>query len=84
MMPTIRAEFQMASEYVFEPAAPLDTAVTVFCGRDDPYVSKEDALAWGKLTDAEFRVHTRQGAHFLLAEDSGFILDTIGGFLNTA
>jgi acyl transferase domain-containing protein/surfactin synthase thioesterase subunit len=78
MFPTIRAEFRMASAYVFEPTAPFPCPLTVFLGRDDPYVSRADALAWGRFTEAEFRVHTRPGAHFLLAEDSEFMLGTIG------
>jgi acyl transferase domain-containing protein/surfactin synthase thioesterase subunit len=83
MFPTIRAEFQMASEYVFAPLPPFPCPLTVFFGRDDPYVSRDDALAWGRFTESEFRVHTRPGAHFLLAEDSRFILDTIGQSLAT-
>jgi acyl transferase domain-containing protein/surfactin synthase thioesterase subunit/acyl carrier protein len=83
MFPTIKAEFRMASDYVFQPTPPFSSALTIFLGRDDPYVSRADALAWGRFTESEFRVHTRPGAHFLLAEDSEFMLGAIGRSLTT-
>jgi surfactin synthase thioesterase subunit len=84
MFPTIRAEFRMASDYVFQPTPPFACPLTIFLGRDDPYVSRADALAWGRFTESEFRVHTRPGAHFLLAEDSEFMLGAIGRSLGGA
>jgi surfactin synthase thioesterase subunit len=83
LFPTIQAEFRMASDYVFAPTPPFASDLTVFLGRDDPYVSRADALGWGRFTEAEFRVHTRPGAHFLLAEDSDFLLGTISRSLTT-
>ena len=44
---------------------------------DDPYVTREDAVAWSEYTRTMFRLHLRQGAHFLVVDDKAFILDAV-------
>jgi len=44
---------------------------------DDPYVTREDAVAWSEYTRTTFRLHLREGAHFLVVDDKAFILDAI-------
>ncbi len=77
MMPALRAEFGMASRYIPKPSKPFGFPLTIFQGNDDPYVSREDALAWGDLTSGDVVLHTRPGAHFLLKNDAGFLLETM-------
>ena len=51
----------------------------------DPWVSEEDSAGWGELTRGEFTNHVRKGSHFLMAEDGGYILETINKeFVNSA
>lgn len=73
VLPVVRAEFEMAGRYVFAPPRPWTMPITSFRGRDDLYVTHQDALAWGELTRGAFRLHTRDGAHFGVVDDRPFI-----------
>jgi surfactin synthase thioesterase subunit len=77
LMPAIRAEFRMASRYKFRQDAAWDAPITCFVGAEDPYVTREDALAWSEHTRTDFRLHLRAGDHFLVVDDSDFIVDRI-------
>jgi epothilone polyketide synthase C len=73
MLPVIRAEFEMALNYDFVKEPPWDIPITCFAGLDDPYVSRDHALGWGRFTNSRLQVHIRQGAHFAVVEDVAFI-----------
>jgi acyl transferase domain-containing protein/surfactin synthase thioesterase subunit/acyl carrier protein len=77
LFPAIRAEFAMAARYRYEPEPAWPVPVTCFAGLTDPYVSRDDALAWGQHTSASFRLHLREGAHFLVVDDRHFIVRAI-------
>jgi surfactin synthase thioesterase subunit/NAD(P)-dependent dehydrogenase (short-subunit alcohol dehydrogenase family)/acyl carrier protein len=77
LLPAVRADFAMAYHYRYTSAAPWDAAVTCFLGRDDPYVTREDALEWGPYTRAGFQLLLRPTAHFLVVDERPFILETI-------
>lgn len=77
MLPVIRAEFRMANNYVFRPEPPWDIPITCFHAREDPYVTREHALGWGRFTDKRLQTHMRSGAHFAVAEDLAFITSVI-------
>ena len=77
MLPVIRAEFRMASNYEHENEPPWDIPITCFAAHDDPYVSRRHALGWGYFTDARLQVHIREGAHFAVVDDASFIQSVI-------
>jgi acyl transferase domain-containing protein/surfactin synthase thioesterase subunit/acyl carrier protein len=77
MLPVIRAEFRMASNYEYEDEPPWDIPITCFAAQDDPYVSRRHALGWGYFTDARLMVHIREGAHFAVVDDASFIQSVI-------
>jgi surfactin synthase thioesterase subunit len=77
LMPAIRAEFRMASRYRFRPDAAWNAPITCFVGAEDPYVTRDDALAWSEHTRTDFRLHLRDGDHFLVVDDCEFIVDMI-------
>ncbi|HSD41781.1 MAG TPA: SDR family NAD(P)-dependent oxidoreductase [Burkholderiales bacterium] len=77
LMPAIRAEFRMASRYRFRADAAWDAPITCFVGAEDPYVTREDALAWSEHTRSSFKLHLREGDHFLVVDDREFIIETI-------
>jgi surfactin synthase thioesterase subunit/acyl carrier protein len=77
MLPVIRAEFRMASNYEYESEPPWDIPITCFAARDDPYVSRRHALAWGYFTNARLQVYIREGAHFAVVDDAAFIQSVI-------
>jgi surfactin synthase thioesterase subunit/short-subunit dehydrogenase/acyl carrier protein len=73
MLPVIRAEFKMASDYEFVSEQPWEIPITCFAARGDPYVSRRHALGWGRFTNSRFQVHIREGAHFAVVDDATFI-----------
>ncbi|MFY7779062.1 MAG: type I polyketide synthase [Elstera sp.] len=74
MLPAVRAEFEMTSNYKLkgEPK-PWDVPITCFVSRGDPYVSRDDILAWGKFTNQRLQVLMREGTHYAVVEDAQFI-----------
>ncbi len=77
VLPVVRAEFEMASNYQYRREAAWNFPITCFNGEDDLYVTHADILSWGRFTTSSFHVHIRQGEHFLLVDDSDFLLHTI-------
>jgi acyl transferase domain-containing protein/surfactin synthase thioesterase subunit/acyl carrier protein len=81
MLPVIRAEFEMALNYDFVEEPPWDIPITCFAGLDDPYVSRDHALGWGRFTNSRLQVHIRPGAHFAVVDDAAFIHGVINSEL---
>jgi surfactin synthase thioesterase subunit len=79
LLPTIRAEFEMASQFRYRAVAPFPFPISSFIGDLDPWVSAEDSAGWGELTRGGFTNHVRKGSHFLMADDRDYILQTING-----
>jgi surfactin synthase thioesterase subunit len=77
LLPTIRAEFEMASNYRHEAVEPFSFPISSFIGDLDPWVSIDDSAGWAQFTRAGFANHVRKGSHFLMAEDREYILKTI-------
>ncbi len=73
MVPVVRAEFQMATNYHFVREPPWDVPITCFAAKGDPYVSRRHALGWGRFTNSRLQVHIREGAHFAVVDDVAFI-----------
>jgi acyl transferase domain-containing protein/surfactin synthase thioesterase subunit len=77
ILPVVRAEFQMATNYQFMREPPWDIPITCFAAKGDPYVSREHALGWGRFTNLRLQVHIREGAHFAVVDDVAFIHEVI-------
>jgi acyl transferase domain-containing protein/surfactin synthase thioesterase subunit len=77
MLPVVRAEFQMASNYGFVREPPWQIPITCFAAKGDPYVSRKHALGWGRFTNSRLQVHIREGAHFAVVDDMAFIHEVI-------
>jgi acyl transferase domain-containing protein/surfactin synthase thioesterase subunit len=77
MLPVVRAEFQMATNYQFVREPPWQIPITCFAAKGDPYVSRKHALGWGRFTNSRLQVHIREGAHFAVVDDVAFIHEVI-------
>jgi len=73
VLPTVRAEFAMASDYAYAPEDPFPIPITVFRGVRDVYFRAVDARIWRKFTSRRFEVFTRDTGHFAIVEDFDFI-----------
>lgn len=64
LLPGVLADFQMAAEYVYQPAAPLAVGASLIAGRQDPHVGAEELAGW----QAEFQqapdCRWADGGHF--------------------
>ena len=77
ILPVVRAEFQMATNYQFMREPPWEIPITCFAAKGDPYVSRKHALGWGRFTNLRLQVHIREGAHFAVVDDVAFIHEVI-------
>jgi acyl transferase domain-containing protein/acyl carrier protein len=73
VLPTVKAEFEMTSEYTYFPEAPFPVPITCFRGGRDGYFTAVDARLWRKFTSSNFEVFTRDVGHFAIVEDFEFI-----------
>jgi surfactin synthase thioesterase subunit len=77
LLPTIRAEFAMTFHYRYTPEPPWEVPITCFLGLGDPYVTRDDVLAWGQYTKIAFQFYMREGTHFTIVDDKDFLVQTI-------
>jgi acyl transferase domain-containing protein/surfactin synthase thioesterase subunit len=84
ILPAIRAEFEMASNYRYEPEPPWDVPITCLTGVHDAYVSAENARSWGRFTKKRFQLFTLDSEHFIVVDDDRFLLRVINRELTTS
>jgi surfactin synthase thioesterase subunit len=77
VLPTVRAEFEMASKYIYLPEEPFPVPITCFRGERDAYFRPIDARIWRKFTSRWFELFTRPVGHFAIVEDFEFIRSTV-------
>ena len=77
ILPAIRAEFEMASNYRYEPEPPWDIPITCLTGAHDAYVSAENARSWGRFTKNRFQLFTLDSEHFIVVDDDRFLIRVI-------
>ena len=73
VLPTVRAEFEMVSRYVYLPEDPLPVPITCFRGSRDDYFRAIDARMWRRFTAQSFELFTRDTGHFAIVEDFDFV-----------
>ncbi len=77
ILPAIRAEFEMASNYRYAPEPPWDIPITCLTGVHDTYVSAENARSWGRFTNKRFQLFTLDSEHFIVVDDDRFLIRVI-------
>jgi medium-chain acyl-[acyl-carrier-protein] hydrolase len=66
MLPTLRADFQLADLYVSEHAAKLPCPVIAFGGEEDVDVPLTELDAWREVSAPEFNLRMLPGDHFFI------------------
>ena len=69
LLPTLRADFQMAEEYIGE-VSKLPCPISVFGGKTDPNIGVDKLKRWKDYTDSEFEISMFDGGHFFINESS--------------
>ncbi|MEU4570421.1 thioesterase domain-containing protein [Micromonospora sp. NPDC023956] len=65
LLPTLRADLEVAETYRWTPRPALPVPIHVFHGRRDPLVTPEAAARWHAHTDVAFDLTPLPGGHFL-------------------
>jgi medium-chain acyl-[acyl-carrier-protein] hydrolase len=77
LLPTMRADFQLAESYKYRSKEPLDCPITTFGGSHDRMLTPEQLKAWGVHTRSTFKLEILPGDHYLLEKSSGLLLKAI-------
>jgi surfactin synthase thioesterase subunit len=81
LLPSMRADFQLAVEYE-PPASPtLACPLTAFAGARDPHITVEDIAGWRRHTRSGFYLHTLDAGHGLVRERAAELASTIAAAL---
>jgi medium-chain acyl-[acyl-carrier-protein] hydrolase len=81
MLPVLRADFEATETYRHEGGLPLDVPITVFGGREDPYVGEPELDAWRRHTRRHCTVELLDGGHFIEHPWSEVMLRSIAATL---
>jgi surfactin synthase thioesterase subunit len=68
LLPTLRADFQIAVEYEPLPGPQLACPVTAFAGTLDPHIAVDDVAGWVAHTSAAFRLSRLEVGHYFVKE----------------
>jgi len=74
MLPTVRADFELAGTHEHRDELPLACPITAFGGLEDPAVTEERITAWRAHTRGGFALHMLPGDHFFLHGMAGSIV----------
>jgi medium-chain acyl-[acyl-carrier-protein] hydrolase len=84
MLPTLRADFELAETYRYAEGPPLRCPITVFGGRDDEESEGDRLEAWRVHTTERFAVHMLEGDHFSIQTSADDLLRRLGADLAPA
>jgi medium-chain acyl-[acyl-carrier-protein] hydrolase len=68
-LPTMRADFELLTTYVYRPELPLPCPFSIYCGRHDPQVRGEALQDWRWQTTGGFEIRWLEGGHFYYQPD---------------
>lgn len=74
VMPVIRADFELVSNYVYRPLPALDMPLTVLAGRGDTHVRPGQVEGWRAETTAACDVNWFDGDHFFIRQNADDVL----------
>ncbi len=81
ILPTLKADYDMAENYRYADGEPLPCAISVFGGVDDQHVSEEELVSWRRHTSATFRHRMMPGGHFFVDHMRGSLIPLLLGDL---
>lgn len=81
VLPTIRADFGLAENYVYRPSLRLPVPLTVFAGRGDDHVEPVKVEGWRAETSSQCRIHWFEGDHFFINGQRAAVVESIAATL---
>lgn len=82
MLPTLRADFEMAETFDFPQGPCLHCPIVALAGEDDPEAPPAAMPGWAGLTDGACSVHPVAGSHFFFIERIGEVVDIVSRALD--
>ncbi|NEO02099.1 MAG: thioesterase [Moorea sp. SIO3I7] len=82
LLPTVKADLQILSNYTFLEENPLNCPIWAFGGLQDDRVKQDDISAWRKHTSSTFKLEMFPGKHLFLLRKRKLILSAISQGLN--
>lgn len=80
LLPTIRADFQLAEAYTAPAGSRIGVPITAFAGEDDASVKPAEVAGWQAHTTKDFTLHRLSGDHFFI-HDVAPVLAVVAGAL---
>ena len=78
LLPTLRADFEVAESYQYDPSKqPLGCPIIAFGGSDDLHISREQMEGWASHTNSRFESIYFPGDHFYLNSAKDKIVQSI-------
>jgi len=77
VLPTIRADFDLAETYRAEQEAPLPMPIVAYGGLSDPYVDACHVASWGAETAASFRMRLFPGDHYFVKSEQARLFEDL-------
>lgn len=81
VLPTIRADFAMVEEYVYELGEPLNIPIHTFIGKEESYDHPNQIEGWREETTAESSVSWFEGGHFFIQTDTSRVIEKINNLM---
>jgi surfactin synthase thioesterase subunit/NAD(P)-dependent dehydrogenase (short-subunit alcohol dehydrogenase family)/acyl carrier protein len=78
LLPAVKADFEVAARYKHIPAAPLDTSITAFAGREDVFAPPDVMSDWRDQTTSWFSKIVLPGEHYFIVPERAALLRIIG------
>ena len=77
VLPILRADIEMLNTIEYKDEEPLSCSMTVLYGESDKRISKEDAEAWSRHTNQNFRLEMITGKHLFINTHQAQIIELI-------
>ncbi|WP_447632543.1 thioesterase II family protein [Burkholderia metallica] len=81
-LPTIRADFLLASDYRYASAPPLELSLTALAGRTDELSNMKIIGGWAEEVTGEFDIQWFDGGHFFIESQREALLSFLISKLN--
>ncbi|WP_189268302.1 thioesterase II family protein [Streptomyces fuscichromogenes] len=83
-LPAIRADYEAAETYRYEPGPKLSCPITCVLGNDDPKVTLDEAKMWADHTEGPFEFKVFEGGHFYLTNHQADIIGLLAKHAESA
>lgn len=83
-LPVMRADFELAESYTYEPEHPLSCPITAFAGSEDAYTTIDEVQTWVTQTTGGFEMRVFEAGHNVSNTHRAMLLVEIARVANMA